>query len=183
MFSRRGSKALRQIGRGVRIPQNIASTFRPQLAALQSQQRSVRFRWPRDDRPTFEFDPEKHYTARPLFTPRQQHYQRGGVLLAVLCAGGATFYFSNIEEVPVTGRRRFNCYSQESAAEQGAELYRAIMHDEGRKILPEWHPKVKQVQRVLDRLVPVSGMGDGNWEVHVIDEPSTLPISLLVADG
>jgi len=40
------------------------------------------------------------------------------------------------------------------------------------KLLPPHDPKVRMVQRVLDRLIPHSGLTEENnhWEVHVIDE-------------
>lgn len=41
-------------------------------------------------------------------------------------------------------------------------------------MLPAWHPQVKMVQRVLDRLVPQSGLSGQDWEVHVIDDLSQL---------
>lgn len=86
----------------------------------------------------------------------------------------AIFYFSNIEEVPITGRKRFNCYSKERAVQEGMLLYEMIMEDERGNILPDSDPRVIQVERVLSRLIPVSGMSDGNWEVHVIDDPGML---------
>lgn len=94
-----------------------------------------------------------------------------GIAVVVIAACGTIFYLSHIEEVPITGRRRFNCFSQESAVEEGELLYRMLMEQERQHILPEWDHRVKQVQRVLDRLLPVSGMGDANWEVHVLNQP------------
>ena len=39
------------------------------------------------------------------------------------------------------------------------------------QILPEWDTRTRQVQKVLDRLIPSSGLAGEKWEVHVIDDP------------
>ncbi|KAL8796345.1 MAG: hypothetical protein Q9195_001252 [Heterodermia aff. obscurata] len=42
------------------------------------------------------------------------------------------------------------------------------MEQYGRKILPPDHPDSRMVQRVLDRLIPASGLSREGWEVRVI---------------
>lgn len=88
-----------------------------------------------------------------------------------------------MEEVPITGRRRFNCYSKEEMAEQGASIYRDIMEEEGEYILPQSDPIVQSVERVLKRLLPASGLADESWEVHVIDQPGTSSKPLGITGG
>ena len=36
-------------------------------------------------------------------------------------------------------------------------------------LLPEWDRRCRIVQRVMDRLIPASGLEDQKWEVHVIE--------------
>ena len=51
-------------------------------------------------------------------------------------------------------------------------MYQDLLQEYRERLLPPHHPKVQMVQRVLDRLIPHSGLnGEMNrWEVHVIDE-------------
>jgi len=178
MFARRAfqTPALRQFSKRLHKPQNIVHpipSIRTQHQAFHFQSR--RSAPLRDDRPVYEYDPNKHQSARPLFTPRaRRDLGRSGFAIVVLGVGGGIYYFSHIEEVPWTGRKRFNCYSAESVAEQGDMMYRMTMDEYGSKILPEWDARSQQVQRVLNRLLPVSGIG-GQWEVYVINDNSMVP--------
>lgn len=101
------------------------------------------------------------WAARPTF-----YYEVGGLGVA---AGG--FYVYNVEVVPVSGRRRFNVVSPETEKSMSEEMYNQILQEYQGRILPPWDRRVQMVQRVLDRLIPASGLADENWEVHVIDDP------------
>jgi hypothetical protein len=77
----------------------------------------------------------------------------------------------NLEEVPISGRRRFNCFS-DAAVERDAEMmYNMIMQEahQAGALLPEWDGRSRMVQRVMDRLIPASGLENQKWEVHVIE--------------
>lgn len=50
-------------------------------------------------------------------------------------------------------------------------MYSQTMQQYGNQILPASHPKSRMVQRVLDRLIPHSGLANEEWEVHVINDP------------
>lgn len=93
--------------------------------------------------------------------------------MIVAVAGAGVFYFSNIEEVPVSGRRRFNCYSEEAVEEQGSIMYNNIMADARNAIIPSWEPRARMVERVMKRLIPASGLEHVDWEVYVINSPGT----------
>ena len=84
---------------------------------------------------------------------------------------GAGFYVSNLEKVPVSGRRRFNWISPEwekSLAQQGVA---PLLEEYRGKILPEWAPETRLVMKVMERLIPNSGIQDGEpWEIRVINE-------------
>lgn len=95
-------------------------------------------------------------------------------VVAVAFAGALIFYFTNLETVPVSGRTRFNCYSAESVREVGetqAKMIKYQMEREGSRILPDWDPRTRMVKRVMDKLIPFSGMADEKWDVCVIDDP------------
>ena len=53
----------------------------------------------------------------------------------------------------------------------GQQMYQQTMQEYGNRILPPYSKEHRMVQRVLDRLIPHSGLGDEAWEVHVIDDP------------
>ncbi|KAI1126333.1 peptidase family M48-domain-containing protein [Nemania abortiva] len=118
--------------------------------------------------------------AKPLFTSEGlSRFLRSPSLhtvIALSVAGGATFYFMNIQTVPVSGRQRFNCYSEASVNEAGEAQAKRIEYEverSGGRFLSDWDGRTRLVKRVMSRLIPVSGMEDSDWEVRVIDDPST----------
>ncbi len=85
--------------------------------------------------------------------------------------GSGTFYVYNLERVPVSGRLRFNCVPVEYEAQMAQELFQQVMQEYGGKVLPVNHPKSRMVRRVLERLVPNSGLEkQEGWEVRVIED-------------
>ncbi|KFY13369.1 hypothetical protein V492_03322 [Pseudogymnoascus sp. VKM F-4246] len=124
------------------------------------------------------------HNAQPLITPEQMRRIIGSTRfrgIAILTASGmVVFYFLNIETVPVSGRRRFNCFSEDSAEEQGLMAYKQILNEEARKgrVLPKSDPRVKRVETVLGRLIQAGDLGSGQtdkkegmgWTVHVIED-------------
>ena len=92
------------------------------------------------------YDQDWHHhlhNAKPLFTAGQAgriarsprtHLFFGGCAVAA-----AIFYFSNLETVPVSGRRRFNCYGDGDSALSDQQVKRVIYETEGQglRILPE----------------------------------------------
>jgi len=95
--------------------------------------------------------------------------------IAIIAIGSATaFYFYHIEDVPISGRRRFNCYSDARVEKDGQWLYQKLMRQYKDQILPSWDPRDKMVQRVMKQLIPASGLENVEWEVNVIESPGTL---------
>ena len=86
--------------------------------------------------------------------------------------GGGTFYILNLEKVPVTGRRRFNCYSPAQEKAMAESVYQMLMQDYGQDILPPSHPDSKLVNKVMGRLIVAAGLEGENWEVKVINDPN-----------
>ncbi|EXJ95391.1 hypothetical protein A1O1_00512 [Capronia coronata CBS 617.96] len=93
--------------------------------------------------------------------------------IIIVGTGGAVFYVYNLEEVPITHRRRFNILSPESEKGISEGTYQTTLEQFKGRILPANHPVTKQVARVVERLIPTTGglAGDG-WRVHVIEDPS-----------
>ena len=91
--------------------------------------------------------------------------------LGAVSVGGGVFYVSNLETVPITGRRRFNCISPELEKQISAGGYESVLQQYKGRILPSNHPYSILVDRVMRRLIPVSGLEREKWEVRVIDDP------------
>jgi hypothetical protein len=120
----------------------------------------------------YRYDPDQARNARPLlsqesikgfFKHRNTHW--GAIFLT---SGGIWFYVSNLEEVPVSHRRRFNIYRPEDVEGEGARMYQQIMQQYGGAILPAWDRRTKMVHRVMARLIRANGLENVDWEVHVI---------------
>lgn len=108
------------------------------------------------------YNPDEVQRARPLISEEQI---RNGVrhpgtklVAIVLFGGGVFFYVSNLETVPVSGRRRFNCYSEGRVEEEGTMMYKMIMQQDKDSILPAWDPRTRMVERVMTKLIPASGL-------------------------
>lgn len=100
-----------------------------------------------------------------------RNYQRP---LIVVGAGGGVFYVYNLEEVPVSQRRRFNLISPSNEKELfgGDEAYNSVLQEFRGKVLPSDHPMTVQVSRVVEKLLPTTrGLAGDDWRVHVIDDP------------
>ncbi|EFQ29076.1 peptidase family M48 [Colletotrichum graminicola] len=120
-------------------------------------------------------------TARPLVTVenlrRLAKSRLTHVAVAVLCLWCAGYVYYNIQTVPVSGRRRFNCYSEASINKLSEQQVRHVIYEiesQGGRFLPSWDPRSQMVARVMRRLIPVSGLDSQEWEVRVIDDPHTL---------
>jgi len=96
------------------------------------------------------------------------------------------FYLYNSQTVPVTGRRRFNFLSDKLVAkahERAAEAVIRQVQDQGGHFLSDWDPRAMLVRRVMKRLIPVSGMTDLDWEIHVISDNRALLAMLTLPLG
>ncbi|MCJ1329847.1 hypothetical protein MMC10_006528 [Thelotrema lepadinum] len=84
---------------------------------------------------------------------------------------GSTFYVYNLEKVPGTGRRRFNWMSAETEKSLAQQNLAPLLQEYRGKILPEWAPETRLVMKVMERLIPNSGVQDGEqWEIRVIKD-------------
>lgn len=79
----------------------------------------------------------------------------------------------------MSGRKRFNCFSEASAEAQGEMAYRQILEQEGRqgKILGDLDSRTRMVHRVMARLIEGGNLGTGaaegkpvGWEINVIHD-------------
>ena len=74
--------------------------------------------------------------------------------------------------VPVSNRLRFNIISEESEIETSRQVYDQVLSENRNKIFGPASKQARQVKAVLDRLIPVSGLDNLDWEIFVIDDRS-----------
>jgi hypothetical protein len=104
------------------------------------------------------------WAARPTF------YRDVGLITA----GAGGVYVYNLEEVPVSGRRRFNIISPQLEESLGKATVDQVKEQYQGQFLPDHDKRVQQVKHVLERLLPFAegeGLKGMDWEVHVIDSP------------
>lgn len=128
----------------------------------------------------YRFDPDEVRKARPLLSDEHiKNFSRHPALrsfILLLTGGGILFYFTNLEDVPVSGRKRFNIYSHQDMEREGQMMYQQILRQYKGAILPEWDHRTQMVQRVMNRLIPASGIDNVNWEVNVIESNGKVQI-------
>ena len=160
----------------------IRTLFRQPL----SQQARRQFRWnayepPPKDHPAFQKAQRDSQRPRQPRQPQQPsrlqrlllEWRNNPTFRAVIIVGGTgyvIFILYNIETIPETGRRRFNCVSKEREIEYGKAAYEGTLEEYKGRIYPGMHPYSILVRKVLNRLLPATGLQDQDWEVHVIDD-------------
>lgn len=102
----------------------------------------------------------RRWAQRPTF-----YYEVSG--LAGVCG---VWYIYNLETVPVSGRRRFNCLSQNMEKWLGQMTLEQLVNEYQGRILPETSKEHRMALRVMDRLVPHCGLADQQWELRVIQD-------------
>lgn len=163
------------------IPRSLPNSSTPRLHFFSQKSRLLRAPPPppraRSRRPDRIYYQSEIQNVKPLITPEAlQAFARSPqfrYILIIGASGTVIFYYSNLETVPVSGRRRFNCYSDASVEAEGVKAYNAVMQEMQGGILPTWDPRYKMVSRVMKRLIPASGLENVDWEVHVVASPST----------
>ena len=123
--------------------------------------------------------PHRQYAFNPR-RPQYNRFQQASVLWksspqfrvgVVIVGGGITAWVaSNVERVPVSGRLRFNCISEEYEANLGKMSYQQTMQAYRGAILNPRDPRHQLVGKVLTKLISSSEL-KGDWEYHVIDDP------------
>lgn len=94
--------------------------------------------------------------------------------IGIITAGTGGVYVLNLETVPVSGRRRFNIIPASVEESIGKASVEQVKEEYRGRILPDHDPRVQQVRKVLERLLPFAegeGLRNLEWEVHVIDSP------------
>lgn len=103
--------------------------------------------------------------------------------VTVVVAGGGVFYYTHLERAPISNRRRFMVVSKEMEQSIGSEGYDEVLKQYGSKLLPEHHPQVLRVKRIMKNIIKVSGLDDLDWRVHVVNDPSASPNAFVLPSG
>ena len=109
--------------------------------------------------------------AREWLFARRRQLIGGGVA----AGGAATYYWTHLEDAPITHRRRFMqvSHTQEQALAQVS--YDEIMKQYGPAILPAHHPVAQYVNRVATKIIgsvdPALVQEGTRWRVYVVDAP------------
>jgi Zn-dependent protease with chaperone function len=104
------------------------------------------------------------WAARPTF------YRDVGLITT----GTGGVYVYNLENVPVSGRRRFNIITPGLEERLGRATVDEVKQQYAGKFLDDADPRVRLVKKVLERLLPFAegeGLKGLDWEIHVIDSP------------
>lgn len=130
----------------------------------------------------WQYGQKRSYGRRPLFN--QGQFQTASILfkrwaaqptfyyqVAAISGGVAVVYIYNLETVAVSGRKRFNVISPEREKQMGQEEYQKVMQQFGNQLMASGSKEHRMVERVLQRLLPHSGLDGENWTVQVIDDP------------
>lgn len=98
------------------------------------------------------------------------------MIVLIAGGGGAIFYIINLEEVPVSHRKRFNFITPEQEKSMVSEAsYNSLIQEFKGRVLPRDHPYTQLVAKIVGRLLPAAhGLGGDDWQVHVIDDPRTV---------
>ena len=130
------------------------------------------------DRKVDLLNSRRQYASRPR-RPQYNKFQQNvnlwnssgqyRVVVSLLGGGFVVWIVSNIEKVPVSGRYRFNCVSEKYEAEVGRQAYVQTINEYRGAFLDPRDPRHKLVGKVLERLLPNSGL-KGDWEFHVIQD-------------
>jgi predicted Zn-dependent protease len=79
------------------------------------------------------------------------------------------FYFSNLESVPGTNRKRFLAIPRIVEAFIANHTYLQLIDEYGRYMLPRTHPIKTWVDDIAKRIIAVSGLDHLDWEVHIVN--------------
>lgn len=111
------------------------------------------------------------------------NWAKSGKWIAAAGVVGVVIYFSNQDEAPYSHRKRLMIVSKDIEKYVGEQGYRETMAQFGRYLLPESHPDVVRVKRIMSRIINVSGLQDLDWKIHVIDDHKSPPNAFVLPGG
>jgi hypothetical protein len=135
--------------------------------------------------PNFSDEMFRHSFLRTLSSPtkfKRANQNRSNLYFLSFGAGLlGVYYFSNLETVPGTNRRRFLPVTPQLEAILADNEYQQLMRQYQSRMLPRAHPITISVSNIAKKLITVSGLTHLDWEVHVIDSP--IKNAFVIANG
>lgn len=118
-------------------------------------------------------------SSNPLQDPTTRRW--GAIIIGV----GLVVYVYNLDEAPVTGRRRFIWTTERMERMIGDRTYNELMSQYRGKILPERHPQTQRAKGMFHKILRVSPVDESklDWKVHVIDDPTAPPNAFVLPGG
>lgn len=105
---------------------------------------------------------------------------------------GGLFYVNNLEEAPVSGRRRFIWIPRSLELKIGDYTYRSMLRDTRGQLLAPDHPLTKKIENIFLRIVDASyrdptvdkSQLEGiRWKIHVVNDPTAPPNAFVLPGG
>lgn len=118
-------------------------------------------------------------------TNLQGVWERHWKAISITGAGVTIYVGTHLERTPVSDRLRFMIISKEYENKVGEQGYQQVLQEYRNNLLPDYHPAVKRVKRVMERLIKVSGLEAEHldWRVHVVDDPKAPPNAFVLPSG
>jgi hypothetical protein len=105
-----------------------------------------------------------------LRLPAWTSWRNLSVGIGLLLLASTVVWYNNREQVPISGRWRFNFFSKDEGI-WGAAAHEHEMRKWGSFIASPEHPISIQVKQVLEKLVPFTGLDQLEWEAHLVNAP------------
>ncbi|KAI4892571.1 hypothetical protein NFI96_024737, partial [Prochilodus magdalenae] len=141
------------------VPETVMETFLVQIET------SIRKWWK-------ALPPNKKQLFREWTWHRRWHLAGAGTGLLLFLS---LFFFTHLEESPVTGRSRLLVFSRESLMELAQHASDAYTEEYVESFIPISDPRHQVVEKLVNRLVQrnqdVEGINSLPWKVHLVDRP------------
>ncbi|CAI4045371.1 hypothetical protein SKDZ_11G2900 [Saccharomyces kudriavzevii ZP591] len=112
--------------------------------------------------------------------------------LALLFGGCTLFYFTHLDQAPVSNRSRFIWVSRPLELTIGNYTYKSIWRQTQQAILPPQHPLSIKIENIFLKIVEAAykdpsvdnSLLDGiKWEIHVVNDPTASPNAFVLPGG
>lgn len=107
-------------------------------------------------------------------------------LLSGLAVLSGVYYYSHLEEAPITRRKRFVAFSQQRYNELSDIQFEMQLKMFQNRLLPTNHPYSRKVERVAKRIIhsnlDIKEFKEKHWTTAVIDAPN-VKNAMVVGDG
>lgn len=121
----------------------------------------------------------KVYNTNLLMNPQARKYG------AIAVGGLGLFYVANLEEAPITHRKRFLWVSPATEKFIGDYTYKQLLAEHRGQLLPQNHPYTVKIRGIFQRILKVSPIDETSldWRVHVINDPRAPPNAFVLPGG